>query len=85
MQSGFVLPHGRVCFGQGESPVKLFAKLFGKSAREGSDNATARHRAPRSDEAEGQGGERPLFRDQVGDLPGGQGAQSVDPSGSGRI
>ncbi len=44
-QSGFVLPHGRVCFGQGESPVKLFAKLFGKSAREGSDNATARHRA----------------------------------------
>ncbi len=34
-----------VCFGQGESPVKLFAKLFGKSAREGSDNATARHRA----------------------------------------
>ena len=43
VHSGFVLPHGRVCFGQGESPVKLFAKLFGKSAREGSDNA---HRPP---------------------------------------
>ena len=45
VQSGFVLPHGRVCFGQGESPVKLFGKLFGKSAREDSGNATARHRA----------------------------------------
>ncbi|WP_408647587.1 FHA domain-containing protein [Streptomyces geranii] len=85
MQSGFVLPHGRVCFGQGESPVKLFAKLFGKSAREGSDSsATARHRA--QPDAEGQ---RPLFRDQVGgpggDVPGGQGAPSVDPAQSGRI
>ncbi|EFL42528.1 FHA domain-containing protein [Streptomyces griseoflavus Tu4000] len=77
VQSGFVLPHGRVCFGQGESPVKLFAKLFGKSARrEDSDNATARHRA--QPEAEGQ---RPLFRDQVG----GQGAPSVDPAQSGGI
>ncbi|MEU8982237.1 FHA domain-containing protein [Streptomyces sp. NPDC048309] len=86
VQSGFVLPHGRVCFGQGESPVKLFAKLFGKSAREGSgDNATARHRAPRHGDAEGQGGDRPLFRDQVGDIPGGQGAPSVDPAQSGRI
>ncbi|MEU9916590.1 FHA domain-containing protein [Streptomyces sp. NPDC051001] len=83
MQSGFVLPHGRVCFGQGESPVKLFAKLFGKSAREGSDNAnaTARHRA--QPDAEGQ---RPLFRDQLGgDVPGGQGAPSVDPAQSGGI
>ncbi|MES5823999.1 FHA domain-containing protein [Streptomyces sp. RG80] len=83
MQSGFVLPHGRVCFGQGESPVKLFAKLFGKSAREGSDNAnaTARHRA--QPDAEGQ---RPLFRDQVGgDVPGGQGGQSVDPGQPGGI
>ncbi|MER6439500.1 MULTISPECIES: FHA domain-containing protein [unclassified Streptomyces] len=79
VQSGFVLPHGRVCFGQGESPVKLFGKLFGKSAREGGDNA--RHRAPRHGDAEGQGGERPLFRDQVG----GQGASSVDPAQSGRI
>ncbi|WP_327427138.1 MULTISPECIES: FHA domain-containing protein [unclassified Streptomyces] len=86
VQSGFVLPHGRVCFGQGESPVKLFAKLFGKSAREGSgDNATARHRAPRHGDAEGQGGDRPLFRDQVGDISGGQGAPSVDPAQSGRI
>ncbi|WP_445525628.1 FHA domain-containing protein [Streptomyces cyslabdanicus] len=76
MQSGFVLPHGRVCFGQGESPVKLFAKLFGKSAREGGENATARHRA--QPDAEGQ---RPLFRDQVA----GQGAPSVDPAQSGGI
>ncbi|MFI6377655.1 FHA domain-containing protein [Streptomyces sp. NPDC050546] len=84
VQSGFVLPHGRVCFGQGESPVKLFAKLFGKSPREGSDNATARHRA--QPDAEGQ---RPLFRDQVGgpggDVPGGQGAPSVDPAQPGGI
>ncbi|MGA5898737.1 FHA domain-containing protein [Streptomyces venetus] len=84
VQSGFVLPHGRVCFGQGESPVKLFAKLFGKSAREGSDNATARHRAQPDQE-----GQRPLFRDQVGgqggDIPGGQGAPSVDPAQPGGI
>ncbi|MFG2574311.1 FHA domain-containing protein [Streptomyces sp. NPDC048481] len=83
-QSGFVLPHGRVCFGQGESPVKLFAKLFGKSAREGGENATARHRA--QPDAEGQ---RPLFRDQVGgqgsDISGGQGAASVDPAQAGGI
>ncbi|MDG4858200.1 FHA domain-containing protein [Streptomyces sp. T-3] len=89
VQSRFVLPHGRVCFGQGESPVKLFAKLFGKSARQEGGNATARHRAPRHGDAEGQGGERPLFRDQVGgpggDISGGQGASSVDPAASGRI
>ncbi|MEE1755524.1 FHA domain-containing protein [Streptomyces sp. SP18CS02] len=87
VQSGFVLPHGRVCFVQGESPVKLFAKLFGKSAREDSGNA-AKHRAPRHGQDEEQGGERPLFRDEVagpgGDIPGGQGA-SVDPAGPGRI
>ncbi|MFG2680972.1 FHA domain-containing protein [Streptomyces sp. NPDC048392] len=78
------MPHGRVCFGQGESPVKLFAKLFGKSAREGSDNATARHRA--QPDAEGR---RPMFRDQVagpgGGTSGGQGAPSVDPAQSGGI
>ncbi|MET8815937.1 FHA domain-containing protein [Streptomyces sp. NPDC004549] len=83
-QSGFVLPHGRVCFGQGESPVKLFGKLFGKSAREGSDNATARHRAQSEEE-----GPRPLFRDEVagpaGGNSGGQGAASVDPARSGGI
>ncbi|MFC7310524.1 FHA domain-containing protein [Streptomyces monticola] len=87
--SGFVLPHGRVCFGQGESPVKLFAKLFGKSGREDGGNATARHRAPRHGETEEQGAERPLFRDEVaghgGDVSGGQGASSVDPAASGRI
>ncbi|MEV0739144.1 FHA domain-containing protein [Streptomyces sp. NPDC050549] len=76
VQSGFVLPHGRVCFGQGESPVKLFAKLFGKSAKESGDNQTARHRA--QPDAEGQ---RPLFRDQVA----GQGTPSVDPAQSGDI
>ncbi|MFF1519919.1 FHA domain-containing protein [Streptomyces sp. NPDC058305] len=86
VHSVFVLPHGRVCFGQGESPVKLFAKLFGKSTREGSgDNATARHRAPRpGDAADAQSGDRPLFRDQVGGA-GGPGAPSVDPAQSGRI
>ncbi|MCK8678460.1 MULTISPECIES: FHA domain-containing protein [Streptomyces] len=82
----FVLPHGRVCFVQGESPVKLFAKLFGKSARE--DGGNARHRAPRHGQSEEQGGERPLFRDEVGrpggDVSGGQGA-SVDPGSAGRI
>ncbi|MFE7777016.1 FHA domain-containing protein [Streptomyces sp. NPDC057445] len=87
VHSGF-LPHGRVCFGQGESPVKLFGKLFGKSARE--DSGSARHRAPRhGEEAEQQAGERPLFRDEVagqgGDIPGGQGASAVDPAGPGRI
>ncbi|MHC0432847.1 FHA domain-containing protein [Streptomyces sp. O3] len=88
MQSGFVLPHGRVCFGQGESPVKLFAKLFGKSARQDGSNA-ARHRAPRHAEAEEQGAERPLFRDEVtgpaGGISGGQGGSSVDPAAPGRI
>ncbi|MFD7445849.1 FHA domain-containing protein [Streptomyces sp. NPDC059909] len=86
VHSGF-LPHGRVCFGQGESPVKLFGKLFGKSARE--DSGTARHRATRHGQEAEQGGERPLFRDEVagpgGDIPGGQGASAVDPAGPGRI
>jgi ribosomal protein L40E len=64
--------------------VKLFAKLFGKSARVSSENATARHRA--QPDAEGP---RPMFRDQVagpdGDFSGGQGAPSVDPAQSGGI
>nr|WP_228447558.1 FHA domain-containing protein [Streptomyces paludis] len=84
MHSGFVLPHGRVCFGQGESPVKLFGKLFGKSARE--DGGANRHRASRQGGSEESSGERPLFRDQVGGDPAeGSGASSVDPAGSGRI
>ncbi|WP_236239603.1 FHA domain-containing protein [Streptomyces sp. CC228A] len=88
VRSGFVLPHGRVCFVQGESPVKLFGKLFGKSAREGDK---AKHRAPRHGQSEEgqQGGERPLFRDEVAGPGGGiadeQGASSVDPAGPGRI
>ncbi|MFF9092596.1 FHA domain-containing protein [Streptomyces sp. NPDC014802] len=65
--------------------MKLFARLFGKSAREGSDsNATARHRAQPDEEAQ-----RPLFRDQVagpgGGISGGQGAPSVDPAQAGGI
>ncbi|MER5890646.1 FHA domain-containing protein [Streptomyces sp. NPDC001941] len=87
VHSGFVLPHGRVCFGQGESPVKLFQKLFGKSARE--DGGNNRHRAPRHGQSEEAGGERPLFRDELGgqgsDISGAQGASSVDPAGAGRI
>ncbi|GAA4928504.1 FHA domain-containing protein [Streptomyces coeruleoprunus] len=68
--------------------MKLFGKLFGKSARE--DGGNAKHRAPRQGQSEEeQGAERPLFRDEVagpgGDIPGGQGASSVDPAGSGRI
>ncbi|WP_420719480.1 FHA domain-containing protein [Streptomyces sp. RTd22] len=90
MHRGFVLPHGRVCFSQGESPVKLFGKLFGKSARQDGGSSTARHRAGRgADESGGGSEERPLFRDQVGgqggDISGGQGASSVDPSAAGRI
>ncbi|MFF5721947.1 FHA domain-containing protein [Streptomyces buecherae] len=82
MHRGFVLPHGRVCFSQGESPVKLFAKLFGKSARP--EGGTARHRG-RAAEGGGAQEERPLFRDQVGGQPGGHGASSVDPAGAGPI
>ncbi|MFG2630509.1 FHA domain-containing protein [Streptomyces sp. NPDC048473] len=65
--------------------MKLFGKLFGKSARD----EAARHRAPRHGQAEEQGSERPLFRDQVsgsgGDNSGASGASSVDPAGAGRI
>ncbi|MFK8845241.1 MULTISPECIES: FHA domain-containing protein [Streptomyces] len=78
------MPHGRVCFVQGESPVKLFAKLFGKSARQEGGSGSAKHRASRQPEESGAGGERPLFRDQVGG-PGAPGAHSVDPSVPGRI
>ncbi|GAA3074140.1 hypothetical protein GCM10020000_68910 [Streptomyces olivoverticillatus] len=71
--------------------MKLFAKLFGKSARQ--DGGSARHRASRPVEGgEGSQGGRPLFRDQLGapgapgeDIPGGQGASSVDPATAGRI
>lgn len=60
--------------------MSFFAKLFGKSARE--DGGNAKHRAPRHAQSEEeQGGERPLFRDEVG----GEGASSVDPAGAGRI
>ncbi|MFI8106771.1 FHA domain-containing protein [Streptomyces sp. NPDC086023] len=79
VHSGF-LPHGRVCFSQGESPVKLFEKLFGKKAREDS----GKHRADRADELQEQGG-RPLFRDEVAGSGDNSGASSVDPAGSGRI
>ncbi|MFF9795667.1 FHA domain-containing protein [Streptomyces bacillaris] len=66
--------------------MKLFAKLFGKSAREDS-NSAARHRAPRHGQGGEQEAERPLFRDEVsgGGAPGGPGVSSVDPAGAGRI
>ncbi len=49
--------------------MKLFAKLFGKSAREDS-NSAARHRAPRHAQGEEQEAERPLFRDEVSEPRG---------------
>ncbi|MFD8079687.1 FHA domain-containing protein [Streptomyces sp. NPDC059718] len=83
------MPHGRVCVVQGESPVKLFGKWFGKSSRQAGDSPTARHRAPRHVQGEGPGEERPLFRDGTaapgGDISGGHGAVSVDPAAAGRI
>ncbi|MEU9116938.1 FHA domain-containing protein [Streptomyces sp. NPDC048483] len=82
---GFVLPHGRVCFVQGESPVKLFGKLFGKSARQEGGSGSARHRAAGRPDESGSGEDRPLFRDEVSGPSGGHGAGSVDPSGAGRI
>ncbi|MFC5723339.1 FHA domain-containing protein [Streptomyces gamaensis] len=71
------MPHGRVCFGQGESPVKLFAKLFGRSARQ---EGTARHRASRQAEDREAQESRPMFREQ-----GAQGPGPVDPAEAGRI
>ncbi|MFD7924152.1 FHA domain-containing protein [Streptomyces sp. NPDC059740] len=71
------MPHGRVCFVQGESPVKLFAKLFGKSDRQ--EGGPARHRAAGRPEESGAGAERPLFRDQVG------GERPADPTATARI
>ncbi|MFI2263360.1 FHA domain-containing protein [Streptomyces tubercidicus] len=82
---GFVLPHGRVYVVQGESPVKLFGKLFGKSARQEGDSGSARHRAPRQTDESAAAEGRPLFRDEVSGPSGGYGAGSVDPSGAGRI
>ncbi|WP_246042852.1 MULTISPECIES: FHA domain-containing protein [Streptomyces] len=84
VHSEFVLPHGRVCFVQGESPVKLFEKLFGKKNRE--EDGAAQHRAGQG-EAQAPA-DRPLFRDEVagaGDVPGAPGASSVDPAGTARI
>ncbi|MFF3747864.1 FHA domain-containing protein [Streptomyces kronopolitis] len=78
---GFVLPHGRVCFVQGESPVKLFGKLFGKSARQEGGSGSARHRASGRPDESGAAEDRPLFRDEVSGSPAG----SVDPSVPGRI
>ncbi|MEU5015424.1 FHA domain-containing protein [Streptomyces sp. NPDC021749] len=82
---GFVLPHGRVCFVQGESPVKLFGKLFGKSARQEDGSGSARHRAAGRADESGAAENRPLFRDEVGGPSGAHGAGSVDPSGAARI
>ncbi|GHF75159.1 hypothetical protein GCM10010218_65220 [Streptomyces mashuensis] len=68
--------------------MKLFAKLFGKSARQ---EGGARHRATRGPEEESGAQGRPLFREHEaagvpgGDVPGGPGASSVDPAQAGRI
>jgi hypothetical protein len=64
--------------------------LFGKSARQSGDPATARHRAPRHVTDEGQGADgRPLFRnDQYGaggGYSGAPGVAPVDPASAGRI
>lgn len=65
--------------------MKLFAKLFGKSARQEGGSGSAKHRAPRQPEEGGAGENRPLFRDEVAGPAGGAGAGSVDPSGAGGI
>ncbi|RLU80407.1 hypothetical protein CTZ27_34835 [Streptomyces griseocarneus] len=75
------MPHGRVCFGQGESPVKLFAKLFGKSARQDGGSGSARHRASRPAEGGGAQEGRPYYQEQTV-APG---ASAVDPAAAGRI
>ncbi|MER5867148.1 FHA domain-containing protein [Kitasatospora sp. NPDC002040] len=87
------LPRGRVCHTQGDSPVSLFSKLFGRSNRRAAavEEPTARHR--RSDESavpgmrpapeEAQYAERPMFREGAQNSAG-YGA-SADPSGAPRI
>nr|WP_232248703.1 FHA domain-containing protein [Streptacidiphilus rugosus] len=79
VHDGSTSPHGRVRVSQGESPVSLFSKLFGRKSRQGAVEApTARHR--RADEEFGAGvpgmrgapnadsyepaADRPLFRDE---------------------
>jgi hypothetical protein len=63
--------------------------LFGKSARQSGDPATARHRAPRNLAEEGQEPDRPLFRngpqDSGADSSGGPGVAAVDPASAARI
>jgi len=63
--------------------------LFGKSARQSGDPATARHRAPRHVAEEEQGGDRPLFRtgpqDVGAERPGAPGVAAVDPASAARI
>jgi hypothetical protein len=64
--------------------------LFGKSARQSGDPATARHRAPRHLAEEGQeAADRPLFRNDPqgsgGRYPGAPGVAPVDPASGPRI
>ncbi|GLW15090.1 hypothetical protein Stsp01_18330 [Streptomyces sp. NBRC 13847] len=61
--------------------MKLFGKLFGKSARQEGGSGSARHRASGRPDESGAAEDRPLFRDEVGGPPAG----SVDPSVPGRI
>lgn len=45
--------------------MKLFGKLFGKSARRDGGSGTGRYRAPETADGGAGEGQRPLFRDQV--------------------
>jgi hypothetical protein len=70
--------------------VKLFGRLFGKSARQSGEPATARHRAPRYADEEGQeAADRPLFRNEPGpaggESAGTPGVAPVDPASAARI
>ena len=84
---------------QGDSPVSLFSKLFGRNARRGADEApTARHRrageesgavpgmreAPEGDGLATPAAERPLFRGQSGAQPGNQVRGQVAGQAGGR-
>ncbi|NUP41097.1 MAG: FHA domain-containing protein [Streptomyces sp.] len=67
--------------------MKLFGKLFGKSARQSGDPATARHRAQRGAPEE-QSADRPLFRNDGqgrGGFSGTPGVAPVDPGPAARI
>lgn len=51
--------------------MKLFGKLFGKSARQDGGSGSARHRASGRPDESGAAEDRPLFRDEVSGPSGG--------------